>query len=291
MMDNRQQLIERIFATRNENGLWKEIPASDKYYPDYLHYVPNYKASIWALLLLADLQCNRDDERIRNPLKEVKNHLFDAEHGIYTLKEDHFPIPCLNGNMLYLDCYFNNKPDEKSKILLAFFYKNQRFDDGEYVKPKNLYCSNTSCYGQHTCYWGVVKLLKGISFLPKLFKNEKVMKLREQCIHFVLKHKVCFSSRNPSNIMIKKMDLLTFPNFYKGDFLEILWLLKREGIVSVELKPALELLKSKRREDGNWVLERKINNMVTSIGQVNQPNPFITERANEVIQYFDKHIL
>ncbi len=91
----------------------------------------------------------------------------NEKYGIYSLKEDHFPIPCLNGNMLYLDGYFNNKPDEKSIRFLEFFCNNQRFDDGKYEAPKNQFCKNTSCYGKHTCYWGVIKLLKGISFIPK----------------------------------------------------------------------------------------------------------------------------
>ncbi len=286
-MDRRQELIERIFAARNENGLWKTIPDSHNSYPIYLHYVPNYKASLWTLLLLAELQCNREDDRIKLPLEEVKNHLFDHEYGIYTLKEDHFPIPCLNGNLLYLDCYFNTKPDERSYRLLEFFCKNQRFDDGKYEEPKNQFCKNTSCYGKHTCYWGVIKLLKGISFLPLQQRNEQVMKLREKCIDFILKHHICYSSRRPERIMIQKLDLLTFPNFYKGDFLEILWILKREGITSEKLIPALELLKSKQRPDGKWELERKMNNMTVSIGAVDQPNQFVTERANEVINYYN----
>lgn len=286
-MDKRQDLIEKIFAAQNENGLWKVIPETHKYYPDYLHYVPNYKASLWTLILLADLQCDRADPRIQKPLEQVKDHLFDEAYGIYSLKEDHFPIPCLNGNMLFLDCYFNEVPDEKSKRVLNFFCEHQRFDDGQYEAPKNQFCSNTSCYGKHTCYWGVVKLLKGISFIPKNHRNDAILKLREKCINFILKHKVCYSSRNPSKVMIKKLDFLTFPNFYKGDFLEILWILKREGITSKELTPALNLLKSKQRNDGNWVLERKMNNMVVSVGQVNQPNQFVTERAKEVIFYYE----
>jgi hypothetical protein len=218
----------------------------------------------------------------------VKTHLFDEEHGIYSLKEDHFPIPCLNGNMLYLDCYFNGGPDEKSNRLLEFFYKNQRFDDGKYEEPKNQFCNNTSCYGKHTCYWGVVKLLKGISFIPKGNRNNKIEVLKEKCINFILRHRVCYSSRNPDKIMISKLDVLTFPNFYKGDFLEILWLLKREDIKSEKLLPAIELLKSKKTTDGNWLLERTMNNMVTSIGKINQPNPFVTQRANEVLNYFEQ---
>ena len=285
-MNDRQQLIERIFDSRNEEGLWKVIPETHKSYPDYLHYVPNYKASLWTLILLAELRCPANDERIRKPLARVKNHLFDPEYGIYTLKEDHFPIPCLNGNMLYLDCYFNGRPDEKSQSLLNFFCSYQRFDDGQYQEPKNRFCSNTSCYGQHTCYWGVVKLLKGISFIPEELRNEETLKLRQKCIDFVLKHKVCYSSRNPSRVMINKLDLLTFPNFYKGDFLEILWMLKREQVIAPELLPALQLLKSKQNGDGNWELERKMNNMVVPIGKVNEVNPYVTERAKEVVDYY-----
>jgi hypothetical protein len=286
MTDTRQHIIERIFAARNNRGLGELLPESHKYYPDYLHYVPNYKASLWTLILLADLQCNPNDERIRIPLQAVKDHLFDPNYGIYSLKEDHFPIPCLNGNLLYVDCYFSKEPSEQSRRLLSFFYKNQRFDDGVYVEPKNQFCSNTSCYGKHTCYWGITKLLKGISFLPQTHRNKEVTALQENCVQFILKHKVCYSSHHPTKVMVEKMDLLTFPNFYKSDFLEILWILKRLGVHSSELSPALELLKSKQRSDGTWNLERKMANMVASIGETDHPNQFITERANEVISYF-----
>ena len=101
MENKRQHIIKKIFDAQSEEGLWMVIPPSHKYYPDYLHYVPNYRATIWTLLLLAELRCDPADERIKKPLQVVKDHLFDPEHGIYTLKEDHFPIPCLNGNMLF----------------------------------------------------------------------------------------------------------------------------------------------------------------------------------------------
>lgn len=287
MINKRQEIINRIFAAQKDNGLWKEIPEGHKYYPDYLHYVPNFKASLWTLILLADLQCDRNEKRVQKPLQEVKNHLFDNDFGIYSLKEDHFPIPCLNGNMLYLDCYFNGSPDENSRRVLEFFCKNQRFDDGKYEEPKNEFCSNTSCYGKHTCYWGITKLLKGISFIPKKQRTKDIEELRDKCVDFIFKHKVCFSSRKPDRIMVKKMDLLTFPNMYKSDYLEILWVLKREGIKANELKPALELLKSRQNADGSWNLERKMNNMTTSIGAIDRPNLFVSERAEEVLGYYE----
>jgi hypothetical protein len=86
--------------------------------------------------------------------------------------------------------------------------------------------------------------------------------------------------------MVEKIDQLTFPNIYKSDFLEILWLLKREKIKSDKLTKALDLLVSKRQRNGSWLLERKINNMIVSIGETNLPNQYITKRANEVLSFY-----
>ncbi len=286
-MDNHQKIINRIFEVQDENGFWKLIPESHKYFPDYMHYVPNFKATLWTLILLADLGHDKTDLRIEKLLKELQNHFFDPNFGIYTLKEDHFPIPCLNGNMIYLDCYFNGSPGKKSLKALEFFAEFQRFDDGSYVTEKNEFCMNTSCYGKHTCYWGIVKLLKGISFIPNQYRTDEINDLLDRCIQFVLLHKVCFSSHKENKTMIKNMDRLTFPNMYKSDFLEILWLLKRENMKSDNLRFAIDLLKSKQLSCGNWNLERKVNNMVTSIGEINLPNQFITRRAKEVLDFYD----
>lgn len=286
--DKRQEIINRIFAKQGEDDFWIVIPKSHKYYPNYIHYVPNFRATLWTLILLADLQLTPKDARIKKPLQAMKDQFFDEEFGIYSLKEDHFPIPCLNGNMIYLDCYFNGGPDERSLKVLEFFNKYQRFDDGCYVDEKNEFCSNKSCYGKHSCYWGITKLLKGISFIPKKKRTPGINKLAKRCIDFVLLHQVCYSSHKEDRIMIKGIDKLTFPNMYKSDFLEILWTLKRERVRSDRLDKAVELLKLKQEAHGAWNLERKVNNMVISVGQVGRPNMFITNRAIEVLDFYNK---
>lgn len=285
-MPEYQTIITKIFDAQDSHGFWKILPVNDKHYPTYLHYIPNFRASLWTLILLADLRYDKNDERVLKPLNALKNHFFDKKTGIYSLKDDHFPIPCLNGNMVYLDCYFNEQPDERSLSALSFFSKYQRFDDGTYELPKTSHCSNTSCYGKHSCYWGIIKLLKGMTFLPKKSRSHEIQKLLDKCINFILLHNVCFSSHSPNKFISNKIDLLTFPNMYKSDFLEILWLLKREKVVSDNLKPALKLLLSKRQPNDKWKLERLVKNMLVSIGAINQPNPFITNRANEVLLYY-----
>ncbi len=285
-IERRKEIIERVFAAQDEDGFWKRITEKDKGYPQHLHYVPAFRATLWSLILLAELKCNREDPRIKKPFVTLKNHFFDAESGIYSLGQDHYPIPCLNGNMLYLDGYFNGGKDLRNMQVLAFFHQNQRFDDGEYDLPKNPLCSNTSCYGKHSCYWGIVKLMKGISFIPEAKRSKEARKLLDKCIRFVLLHKVCFSSHHPGKVMIKKIEWLTFPNMYKSDFLEILWLLKREKVHSSVLSEAIQLLQSKQHADGNFNLEREVHRMTTSVGRINEANPFITERAREVLDYY-----
>lgn len=286
-MDKHDAIIDKIFKAQREDGFWEVLLPNHKYYPDYLHYVPNFRATLWTLILLADLGHFSGDPRVKRPLKEILKHFFDKKHGIFCLGKNHFPIPCLNGNMIYIDCYFNGSPGKESRSALEFFRKYQRFDDGSYVDDKNEYCKNTSCYGKHSCYWGITKLMKGISFIPKELRTAETNELLSRCIQFVLLHEVCYSSHNKSTVLTKHIDKLTFPNMYKSDFLELLWLLKRENVTSHKLGSAINLLKLKQLPTGEWNLERKINNIASSIGGVNKPNHYISKRAEEVLKFYD----
>jgi hypothetical protein len=72
---------------------------------------------------------------------------------------------------------------------------------------------------------------------------------------------------------------------YQGDFLEIVWMLKREKIRSSKLDKALELLKSKRGPDSSWKIERTIKDLVIPIGK-KTGSEFITQRAKEVLDFY-----
>ncbi len=285
-MNQFKKIIDQIFASQAANGCWKLLEENNRHYPDYLHYSPTFKSTLWTLILLADLKHDPDDERILKPLRIIKKQFYDSNYGIYSLGKDHFPIPCLNGNMIYLDAYFNRSLSEQSVSAIHFFCLNQRFDDGVYLHPKSPFCSNTSCYGKHTCYWGVVKLMKGLSFIPRESRSKAAQELLDRCIGFVLLHQVCFSSRSANKYLSRDIDKLGFPCMYRSNFLEILWLLKREKVCSPNTAPALGLLMSKQQPDGNWHLEKKVNNLLVSIGAETRSNEYITRRAMEVLEFY-----
>ncbi|MBI4730989.1 MAG: hypothetical protein HY781_02480 [Chloroflexi bacterium] len=284
--DIRKHAIEKILLAQDDSFRWGFDEKQARERPEYLYYSPNFKSTLWTLLLLADLKAPANLPQLKPSIRLITGRFYDPEHGIFRLPDMcRFPIPCLNGNMIYLHHYFETVHSETLDKTIGFFAANQRFDDGDFKTPKtHPYCSNIFCYGKHTCYWGVTKLLKGISFIPRTQRTKEAQQLIENCIAFVLHHEVCFSSHDGDKFLHRDVGQLTFPNFYKSDFLEILWLLAREEVHDRKMSRALQLLQSKMKDGGFWELEKSMN-IIVSIGQRDCANAFITERATEVLEY------
>jgi hypothetical protein len=282
-------ITSKIFEVQDENGCWNVLKEGDKYYAQYNYYVPNFKSTLWTLIFLADMGCDINKNNLKRPLKIISDQFLHKELNIYHLEKSHFPIPCLNGNMLYLHSYFQDDNDLFVSSIVDFFAEYQRFDDGDFKTPSSFpYCSNRSCYGKHTCYWGVVKLLKGLSFIRQDKRTKNAQKLIGNCIDYILLHKVCYSSHKNSEFLHSNIKKLTFPNMYQSDYLEILWLLKREKVKSAQMGKALDFLESRMELDSTWEVERQLKNLVIPFGK-KYVNQFITKRAGEVIAYY-RHI-
>lgn len=283
----RKNTIEKILDKQDELSRWGFDARRARERPEYVLYSPNYKSTLWTLILLADIQAPAEIPQLQPSIRLITEHFYDSEHGIFGFpNKSHFPIPCLNGNMIYLRHYFEAQHSNALDRTIGFFAEYHRFDDGDFKTPRaHPYCSNTSCYGKHTCYWGVTKLLKGISFIPKTQRSVEAQRLIGNCIDFVLLHEVCFSSRHRDRLLHRDIGKLTFPNFYKSDFLELLWLLAREEVHDRRMSRSLEMLRSKMKDGGYWELEKEMNS-IASTGQKDRANAFVTERANAVLDFY-----
>lgn len=284
--DYKNSMVDAIIAHADMSGCWNVLTSDDPGFSEWNYYVPTYSSTLWTLVLIADMACSYKKDHFIKPLMIMSDYLYDEDNGIYTIKKSHFPIPCLNGNLIYLHSFFGSGDWERTDGVIDFFSKYQRFDDGDYKTPSDYpYFSNKSCYGKHSCYWGVVKLLKGLSFIPKKRRSVNAKKLIGDCIEFILMHSVCFSSHNPDQFLHAMINKLTFPNMYTADFLEALWLLKREGIRSDKMKRALDLLKDKMNNDGLWEVERPMSRMVIPLNR-EKGNMLVNERAKEIYSYY-----
>jgi hypothetical protein len=117
-------------------------------------------------------------------------------------------------------------------------------------------------------------------------RSANAKRLMKSCIDFILLHEVCHSSKNPETYISRNIKDLTFPNMYKADFLEILWLLKREEVRSERIDKALKLLGSKMGDDGSWSMERTMGKMAIPFSKRKYGNALIAERAKEVYFYY-----
>lgn len=282
----RKNTIENILGKQDASFRWGFDQKQARERPQYVDYAPKSRATLWTLILLAELEAPRGIPQIDAALKLVTDRFYAPEYGVFRLPGmSHFPIPCLNGNMIYLHHYFGSPQHEEVEKTISFFADWQRFDDGGFKTPGDYpYLSNRCCYGKHTCYWGVTKLLKGLSYIPRQQRTAQVQNLIERCIGFVLRHEVCFSSHHPERLIHPDIAMLAFPT-YKSDVVELLWLLKREGVSGSETRRAVELLRSKRNEDGTWVVEKEPNTIIPT-GRKGFANPFITEKAKAVLEYY-----
>ncbi len=283
----RNQIVEKILAAQDSSFRWGCDEKLNRVREDELYYSPKFRSSLWTLVMLAEIQAPKDLPQIPPALKLLRDQFFEPEYGVFRLPGmSHFPIPCLNGNMIYLHQYFQVPESDEIDQAVRFFTIYQRFDDGDFKTPKDYpYYGNQSCYGSHTCYWGAAKIFKGLTFIPSDKRSLEVQNLIGNCIDYILQHEVCFGSRHPDKFLHPDMNKLTFPNFYKSDFLELLWLLAREQIHDSKMNRALDLLRSRMNGDGAWELE-KLPNTLVSTGPKNAANVFITERAKEVLEYY-----
>ncbi|MBU0976155.1 MAG: hypothetical protein ABIE03_05110 [Patescibacteria group bacterium] len=290
----RTKLIKHILAKQDRLGRWGYDIQKAKKKPQYKHYLPKYKSTLWTLITLADLKCDPKDKRAKKALKIILKDMYKKEYGLFGWSENaygaHEPSPCLHGNILYIHFYFGGKMTKKIENVIKFFEKYQRFDDGDFKTPEKFpYAGRTDrCFGKHTCYWGVTKLLKGLSFIPLSERTKDSHRLMRKSIGFIFDHEVCYSSKKKSRFLHSLISRLTFPNMYQSDFLEILWLLTREGKKDKSMNKAIRLLKSKQLKNGTWKLERPISNLLVTIGKKQRPNEFVTERTEEVLDFWDK---
>lgn len=282
-----KELADRVASLQDSNGCWNVLSPSDRNYPEFNYYVPNYKSTLWTLVLLADSKVDPNDIRFQKPLATIAENFFDPDSRIFSIGKSHFPIPCLNGNMIYLLSYFNSEQRTKIPNVVDFFNRYQRFDDGDFRTPSKFpYFSNRSCYGKHTCYWGVVKLLKGLVHIPIEARNLTTEELVKKAVDFILLHHVCFRSHSLHDFIHKSIQYLTFPNMYHSDFLEILWILKKANIKSDVVVDAVRLLREKMGKGGDWEIEKRIPDLVIPIGKLGIAEELISERAKEVLVYY-----
>ena len=278
-------IVPKILNKQNEDGSFG-IP--EKFYRD------KYKGTVWNLIILSEMSADPADKRVKSACEFLLKHSQDPSSGGFSHEASaktgtglpSAVIPCLTGNMVYSLIKLGYLEDERVQRAIEWIITWQRADDAEgEVQAGVMYDRFKNCFGSHTCHMGAAKALKALEAIPPEKRSGKTEEKISQLTEYFLKHHLYKKSHNLDEISRPGWLKLGFPLMYQTDILELLGIFTDLGIKDKRLCSAVDILKSKRGEDGRWKLESTSNGkMLFTIEKKGEPSKWITLRALKVLK-------
>ncbi len=252
-------------------------------------YSPKYKATVWQVIFLAALGAPRTQE-VDRACTYVLDHGRLADGRFTAYKTARGAVACLNGNLLRAMFQLGCQDPRLAETLEALTAMAVR--DGfccRFNAPRGCQNSPPARMGDGLpCAWGAIKALGAFAEVPARKRPASVQAAVEAGVALLLNGDLATgdypSATGPSPLWRR----FGFPLGYASDLLEALQVLGRLGVgPDLRLAPAVEVVRSKRREDGRWLLGARLENTWFKVGRVGQPSKWVTLRALEVLTYWE----
>jgi hypothetical protein len=273
--------VPAILAAQEPSGEWVK-PGSG--------YSPKYRATVWSLLILAELGAGPQDVRIRKGCQYQLDHGL-ASNGAFSAYQGLTPsgaIHCLNGNLLFALQRLGFGDDPRVQTVTEWI---ARAILGE--GPIQFYSSGTSgpkfaCginLGQ-PCGWGANKAIRGLLEIPKEGRPPLVERALQASADFLLSRDPAVADYPYTERVSSTWFKLGFPMSYWSDVLETVANLVDLGYgADPRLQPALEWILAKQDGQGRWKLGNSLNGkMWVDIEAKGKPSKWITLRALRVLK-------
>ena len=287
MMAGKQ--VQAILAKQNEGGFWGK--------PEDFYVRSKYRGTVWNVILLAEMGADGRDERIRKACEFLLNWSQDAESGgfaFYDSKRDERREqigPCLTGNLVWSMLRFGMIDDLRVWRGVEWIAKYQRADDGTKPPKEWPYAKYEACWGRHTCMMGVVKGLKALVEVPTGRRTPQIEAKIAELSEFLLAHHLYKRSHNFGEIANESWRRFGFPRFWMTDALEMLSVLTKLGFRDARMQEAIDLVVSKRDENGRWQQENDYYNgrMLVRFEKAGEASKWVTGEAKGILM--DKYII
>ncbi len=258
--------VERIFARRNEHGLF---PHKSEYYGNWTTF--NY------LTILAELGISNDDPRIWPIVDWIltpgddKLEFFnqkDLAPYAYILDDDNMGS-CNKGNFLATLVRLGYINDPRVKRLIDLYIDKGRFDGGYLCKWKK-----SRYIGQEpkSCYVAAVEALLLYSVLPDKYKNGKKY---DDLINYFTSRNIIYSKIEPDKIIAD-----TNIGLFDGklsNILTIAYSMCKLGLGNIpQMNDVWDILNNKTQIDGKYILETTNSKKAILMDSPGKPNKWVT---------------
>ncbi|MCI4318843.1 MAG: hypothetical protein L3K23_01755 [Thermoplasmata archaeon] len=225
-----------ILRRQGPRGFWeRREPRTVKEYLFFLWF-PEFSATIWSAIVLADLGLTKADPRIR----KTADRLFEYKLGLSSMINLYHEEMCAVGNAARTLARFGYGEDPRVRRLYDWIVDDQRTDGG------------------WNCSQGTPGTLErweplaALAAVPKSIRSNRIERSIQRGAEFYLQRKL--TREGPRYAPWFRFH---YPNHYFYDVLVGLDLLTNLGHGGdPRLRPALDLLRKKRRSDGTWAIDR-----------------------------------
>lgn len=278
-------VVPQILEKMHPDGYWE---ATERF------YTAKYKGTVWQIIALAELWADGQDERIQAARDFLLEHSQDPESGGFAYQYSRKAgggshsavIPCLTGNLVYALIkmgYFNNPRVQHGVDWITRF---QRFDDQTPNPPTGWpYDRFQMCWGKHTCHMGAVKALKALAEIPARKRSAAIRQTVAAGAEYLLQHHLFKRSHDLTQVSRPGWLRFGYPLMYQTDILEILGILTRLGYWDERMEDALDIVISRQKENGRWILQQTFNGRYqVNIEVKGKPSKWITLHALRVLR-------
>lgn len=280
-------IVSKILSKQKEGGYWVNR--------DNFYVYTKYKGTVWTLIILAELNADGNNNRIKETCEFILKNSQDRNSGGFSVHGNEEKggaheqvIPCLNGNMIWALIRFGYLDDPRVQRAINWIVQYQRLDDSISKAPKGWpYEKHKSCWGKHTCHMGVVKSLKALAEIPQNKRSSEIDNFIQKAVEYILDHRVYKKSHEKNSVAKEEWTQFGFPLLWKIDALEILNTLLKLGYKDDRMQDAIDLILSKQTQEGRWILEKSFNGRVqVNIEHKGKESKWITLNAIRALKKY-----
>ncbi|MFX1409126.1 MAG: nitrogen fixation protein NifH [Promethearchaeota archaeon] len=280
-------IVPKILNKQKVGGYWVDR--------ENFYVYTKYKGTVWTFIVLAELNADGNDDRIKETCEFILKNSQDRDSGGFSVQGNENDggvhnrvIPCLTGNLIWALIRFGYLEDPRIQNAIEWILHYQRLDDGVGKAPKGWpYERHKNCWGKHTCHMGVVKNLKALAEIPLDKRSDKINDFIERAVEYVLNHRIYKRSHDLNVIAKEEWIQFGFPLMWNIDALEVLDILTRLDYKDHRMQDSIDLVISKQNENGRWFLEKTFNGrMQANIEQKGKESKWITLKAVKVLKEF-----
>jgi len=262
-----------FLAVQNPNGHWGQS-----------FYQPKWISTHYTLLDLRNLNISPQQEDIKRTIQMVLD-THKAEDGGIRLGPSttaHSDV-CVNAMFLNYASYFQSAVKDLHSLVDSLL--NEIMPDGGFN------CRTTRSGAVHSSLHTTISVLEGLTGFTKagyMYRSVDIESAIESSQEFILLHKL-FLSDHSGKIIHKDFLKFRYPCRWKYDILRALDYFQYSGRTWDErMRPALDVLLSKRNKDATWNVQAKHPGQVhIEMESAGSPSGWNTLRALRILKHFE----